>query len=150
MSQNQISISTNFSTSFSTNFFSCESHPWAEKISLYVVWWSLFLLFLITSASTCLQHSRNHVQRNILSSVRTISTYVFDFCRNAMLFRLASVSIYHIVLHLTIQRSCLIIYVGFFSRLSHEFIVIHLIQVFLALWSSQLFSHRQFFGSEIL
>ena len=27
----------------------------AEKISLYVAWWSLFLLWLITSASTCLQ-----------------------------------------------------------------------------------------------
>ena len=40
-----------------------------EKISLYVVWWSLLLLLLITSASTCLQHSRNHVQRNFLSSV---------------------------------------------------------------------------------
>ena len=43
----------------------------AEKISLYVVWRSLFLLLLITSASTCLQHSRNHVRRNFLSSVRS-------------------------------------------------------------------------------
>ena len=41
----------------------------AEKISLYVVCWSLFLLLFITSASIGLNHSRNHVQRNILSSV---------------------------------------------------------------------------------
>ena len=27
-----------------------------------MVWWSLFLLLLTTSASTCLQHSHNHVQ----------------------------------------------------------------------------------------
>ena len=27
-----------------------------------MVWWSWFLLLLTTSASTCLQHSRNHVQ----------------------------------------------------------------------------------------
>ena len=41
----------------------------AEKKSLYVVWWSLLLLLLITSAWTCLRHSRNHVQRLFLSSV---------------------------------------------------------------------------------
>ena len=41
----------------------------AEKKSLYVVWWSLFLLLLTTSASTCLQHSRNHVRGRFLSSV---------------------------------------------------------------------------------
>ena len=42
----------------------------AEKKSLYVVWWSLFLLLLTTSASTCLKHSPNHVRRLFLSSVK--------------------------------------------------------------------------------
>ena len=41
----------------------------AEKKSSYVVWWSLFLLLLITSAWTCPRHSRNHVQGLFLSSV---------------------------------------------------------------------------------
>ena len=41
----------------------------AEKKSLYMVWWNLFLLLLITSATTCLKHSHNHRQRLFLSSV---------------------------------------------------------------------------------
>ena len=34
----------------------------SPKKSLYVVWWFLSLLLLTSSASTCLQHSPNHVQ----------------------------------------------------------------------------------------
>ena len=41
-----------------------------EKKSSYMVWWGLLLLMLMTSASTCLKHSRNHVRRLFLSSVQ--------------------------------------------------------------------------------
>ena len=60
------SIHTTWGSSFSWALYR------AETISLYMVWWSLFLLVLTTSASTCLQHSRNHVQRNFLSSVHKV------------------------------------------------------------------------------
>ena len=42
----------------------------AAKKSLYMVWWGLSLLLLTTSASICLQHSRNHVQGLFLSPVK--------------------------------------------------------------------------------
>ena len=38
--------------------------------SLHVIWWILFLLLLTSSASTCLQHSPNHVHRLFLDSVQ--------------------------------------------------------------------------------
>ena len=40
----------------------------ARKKSLYVVWWILFQLLLTSSASTCLQHSPDHVQRLVMDS----------------------------------------------------------------------------------
>ena len=41
----------------------------AKKKSMYVIWWSLFLLLLNTSASLCPQRSCNHIQGLLLSSV---------------------------------------------------------------------------------
>ena len=57
----------------SCNCVSCISNHRAEKISLYMVWRSLFLLLLTSSASNCLQLSRNRVQRNFLSVICIIS-----------------------------------------------------------------------------
>ena len=54
----------------STLPYSCTGRAYrAEKKSSYVVWWSLFLLLLTTSVSTCQQHSRNHVRGLFFRSV---------------------------------------------------------------------------------
>ena len=49
----------------------------SPKKSLYVVWWILFSLLLTSSASTCLKHSPNHIQRLFSGSSHRLSFILF-------------------------------------------------------------------------